>query len=200
MCACDSSKKRESLFSCAQTRDVSCRVSPAAVMIACCLRQLSHSMTQAMQTRQLFASVRHHRRLIGSSSRTAAADAQDEPLQSQQQQAPATEPLILTESCVSRIKTVASDEEFLRIEVSGGGCSGFQYKFSIDSHLDDQEDVVVSRDGARLVVDRTSLELIRGSQIDYREELIRSAFAVVSNPNAEKGCSCGASFALKSPG
>lgn len=104
--------------------------------------------------------------------------------------------LILSDSCVERIRSVVDEKEFIRIEVTGGGCSGFQYNFAVDSELQ-EDDVVVSRDGSRVVVDRTSLDLIRGSVVDYRHELIRNAFVVSKNPNAEKGCSCGASFTLK---
>ena len=102
----------------------------------------------------------------------------------------------MTSRCAERIRSVVSGDEFLRIEVTGGGCSGFQYQFSVDTNLD-EGDIVVQRDGARLVVDPTSLDLIRGSEVDFRDELIRSAFLVSKNPNADKGCSCGASFALK---
>lgn len=110
---------------------------------------------------------------------------------------PTQEPdLILSDSCVDRIRSVVDEREFLRIEVTGGGCSGFQYKFAVDSELQ-EDDVVVDRNGSRVVVDRTSLDLIRGSVIDYRQELIRNAFVVSKNPKAEKGCSCGASFTLK---
>jgi iron-sulfur cluster assembly accessory protein len=94
---------------------------------------------------------------------------------------------------------VADSGEFLRIEVTGGGCSGFQYKFDMDTVLN-EDDIIVSKNGSRVVVDETSLNLIRGAVIDYKEELIRQSFSVSQNPNAEKGCSCGASFTLKTNG
>ena len=105
-------------------------------------------------------------------------------------------PLIITQTCAERIRSVAEPEEFLRIEVEGGGCSGFQYKFHLDKNVQ-PDDKVFERDGSKVVVDETSLELIRGSTVDFREELIRNSFCITSNPQAEKGCSCGSSFALR---
>ncbi|KUF79495.1 Iron-sulfur cluster assembly 2 [Phytophthora nicotianae] len=87
----------------------------------------------------------------------------------------------------------------LRVAVEGGGCSGFQYviEFEKDATPDAEEDVVFEQHGGKVVVDKESLELIRGSTLDYEQELIRSAFAVVNNPNAVSGCGCGTSFDLK---
>lgn len=104
--------------------------------------------------------------------------------------------LQVTDRCADQIRSVADEGEFLRIEVAGGGCSGFQYKFDVDSVLN-EDDIVVAKNGSRVVVDKTSLDLIRGAVIDYKEELIRNSFYVSNNPKAEKGCSCGASFTLK---
>ena len=81
--------------------------------------------------------------------------------------------------------------------MEGGGCSGFQYKFSLDDLPADGDDVIVQRDGMRVVVDPSSLSLIKGSTIDFKQELIRSAFSVVANPNSESACGCGSSFAVK---
>ncbi|KAB0805028.1 hypothetical protein PPYR_01998 [Photinus pyralis] len=105
--------------------------------------------------------------------------------------------LIISDKCIARLNDVAKDtNEFLRVSVEGGGCSGFQYKFELDSHLTD-DDRVFSRDGAKVVIDKTSLEYVKGATVDYTEELIRSSFKIVSNPLAEQGCSCGASFAIR---
>ncbi|NXG22576.1 ISCA2 protein, partial [Grallaria varia] len=110
--------------------------------------------------------------------------------------------VFLSQSCVKRLLEIAEGSEFLRLQVEGGGCSGFQYKFSLDTVInpDDrqgQRDVVVVRCGARVVVDVDSLAFVKGSMVDFSQELIRSSFQVVSNPQAEKGCSCGTSFSVK---
>ncbi|NWZ35809.1 ISCA2 protein, partial [Brachypodius atriceps] len=114
--------------------------------------------------------------------------------------------IFLSESCVKRLLEITEGSEFLRLQVEGGGCSGFQYKFSLDTVInpDDrqgQRGVLVVRlfeqGGARVVVDVDSLAFVKGSMVDFSQELIRSSFQVVSNPQAEKGCSCGTSFSVK---
>ena len=82
----------------------------------------------------------------------------------------------------------------LRLTVSGGGCSGFQYRFSFDETLTD-EDRVFERDGVKLVVDEVSLTLLGGAEVDYVEELVGASFQV-KNPNAKSSCGCGSSFAV----
>ncbi|XP_070577949.1 iron-sulfur cluster insertion protein ErpA-like [Ptychodera flava] len=106
--------------------------------------------------------------------------------------------VLLSERCVKRLREIiSSKDEHLRVFVEGGGCSGFQYKFEIDDSLDEEDDMVIEQDGARVVIDKDSMEYLKGATIDYQEELIRSAFRVMKNPKAEHGCSCGSSFSLK---
>ncbi|KFR08124.1 hypothetical protein Y956_12029, partial [Nipponia nippon] len=114
--------------------------------------------------------------------------------------------VFLSESCVKRLLEITEGSEFLRLQVEGGGCSGFQYKFSLDTVINpddrqEQRGVVVvgvfEQGGARVVVDVDSLAFVKGSMVDFSQELIRSSFQVVSNPQAEKGCSCGTSFSVK---
>ncbi|XP_023684041.2 iron-sulfur cluster assembly 2 homolog, mitochondrial [Paramormyrops kingsleyae] len=102
----------------------------------------------------------------------------------------------LSESCVKRLQEIMDKGEYLRIRVEGGGCSGFQYKFSIDSTRN-EEDRLFEQGGVGIIVDEQSLEFVKGSMVDFSEELIRSSFQVLRNPQAEHGCSCGSSFSVK---
>jgi iron-sulfur cluster insertion protein len=110
----------------------------------------------------------------------------------------APRPVTITANAARRVAALIAQEAKanlkLRLSVSGGGCSGFQYGFSLDdSRLDD--DVMFERDGVTLVVDATSLDLIQGSEIDFVEELVGSSFQV-RNPNATSSCGCGNSFSI----
>ncbi|XP_010974808.1 iron-sulfur cluster assembly 2 homolog, mitochondrial isoform X3 [Camelus dromedarius] len=102
----------------------------------------------------------------------------------------------LTDSCVRRLLEITEGSEFLRLEVEGGGCSGFQYKFSLDTVIN-PDDRVFEQGGARVVVDSDSLAFVKGAQVDFSQELIRSSFQVLNNPQAQQGCSCGSSFSVK---
>ena len=95
---------------------------------------------------------------------------------------------------IARLLQQEEDGAMLRIAVSGGGCSGFQYGFSFDTDRTD-EDKVFERNGARVVIDEISLELLNGAEIDYVEDLSGSTFAI-RNPNASSSCGCGSSFAV----
>ena len=104
--------------------------------------------------------------------------------------------LTLTDSCVRKLNSVAGEGEMLRVTVEGGGCSGFLYRFNLDTVVN-ADDSVFEEGGARVVVDTLSLSLLDGARVDFEEELIRSTFKIVDNPNSEQGCSCGSSFAVK---
>jgi iron-sulfur cluster assembly accessory protein len=112
------------------------------------------------------------------------------------------ESLIVTKSCARRIKQLQESSKngdaCLRVMVEGGGCSGFQYVFQMETLSDKtEEDRVFERDGVAVVVDDTSFELIKGATIDFVQEMIRSSFAVMNNPQSESACGCGSSFAVK---
>ena len=82
----------------------------------------------------------------------------------------------------------------LRVTVSGGGCSGFQYGFDF-AEGENSDDSIFERDGIKVVIDDTSLDYLAGSEIDFVTEMVGSAFQVI-NPNATSGCGCGASFSM----
>jgi iron-sulfur cluster insertion protein len=110
-----------------------------------------------------------------------------------------TEPtlLLLTDKAASRIRDLVAAEGgvgMLRLSVSGGGCSGYQYGFTLDDTLT-PEDRLVERNGAKLVVDEMSLGLLGGAEVDFTEELVGSSFTV-KNPNAASSCGCGKSFSI----
>lgn len=106
--------------------------------------------------------------------------------------------LKISQACVERLTEIAKNKQFLRITVDGGGCSGFQYRFDLDSNLE-EDDEYFEKDGVKIVVDKMSLPFLKGSTVDYHEELIKSAFRIIENPQADTRCSCGASFAIKMP-
>ena len=109
-----------------------------------------------------------------------------------------TEPLItLTENAARRVAWIAERQNkpaVLRLAVDGGGCAGFTYKFELAPGAD-SDDQVAERDGVKLVVDPVSLELVKGSAVDFVEDLGGAAFRV-TNPNAQSGCGCGSSFSV----
>ena len=104
----------------------------------------------------------------------------------------------LTARAVSKVRALVAEEENpalkLRVFITGGGCSGFQYGFSFDEESAD-DDVVVEVDGVTLLVDPMSFQYLVGSEVDYTEGLEGSRF-VVNNPNAATTCGCGASFSI----
>jgi iron-sulfur cluster insertion protein len=104
----------------------------------------------------------------------------------------------VSESAVRRIASLVAQEGdaslMLRLSVSGGGCSGFQYGFSFDNAVQ-ADDRVFERDGVKVVIDDTSLELLAGAEIDFVEDLVGASFQV-KNPNAKSSCGCGSSFSI----
>ena len=103
----------------------------------------------------------------------------------------------LTSSAAARVTAIATKQgkpPILRLAVDGGGCAGFQYKFGLADQIE-SDDAVAERDGVRLVVDSVSLDLVRGSAVDYVESLGGAAFRV-TNPQAASGCGCGTSFSI----
>jgi iron-sulfur cluster insertion protein len=106
--------------------------------------------------------------------------------------------IVVTESAARRIAALRvreqADGAFLRIAVSGGGCSGFQYGFSFDEQKND-DDHVFERDGVVVVVDDVSLDLLSGAEVDFVEDLMGASFQI-RNPNAASSCGCGNSFSI----
>lgn len=110
-----------------------------------------------------------------------------------------TGPIIIEDSCLKRLREILDkpQEEYLRIDVETGGCSGFSYMFDIEKkdNLDPSNDLVIERDSYRIVINRDILPYMKGATIEYKESLIKSSFQV-KNPVAETKCSCGASFSI----
>ena len=105
--------------------------------------------------------------------------------------------LTLSASAARRVAAIAAKQAkpaILRLSVEGGGCSGFQYQFDLVDHVED-DDLKVERDGAAALVDVISLALLKGSEIDYIDELAGAEFRI-RNPNAKYSCGCGVSFSI----
>lgn len=107
-------------------------------------------------------------------------------------------PILVTDSASTKVKELVDEEGNpdlkLRVFITGGGCSGFQYGFSFDESLAD-DDTVVEKDGIKVVVDSMSFQYLAGAEVDYKEGLDGSRF-VISNPNAQTTCGCGSSFSI----
>lgn len=104
----------------------------------------------------------------------------------------------ISESAAKRLHEIFAAEGkpqmMLRVTVSGGGCSGYQYGFDF-AETENDDDAIFEQDGIKVVVDETSLDYLAGSEIDFVTEMVGSAFQV-NNPNATSGCGCGASFSM----
>lgn len=110
-----------------------------------------------------------------------------------------TEPRVaLSLSAAKRVQTLIEMEGkpnlMLRLSVSGGGCSGFQYGITLDDQVND-DDVVTEQHGTKLVVDQTSLDVLAGTEVDFVEDLMGASFQF-RNPNASSTCGCGSSFSV----
>lgn len=105
-------------------------------------------------------------------------------------------PLIFTDSAAKKVKELIEEEGTpdlkLRVFVTGGGCSGFQYGFTFEDSAN-EDDTAVERDGVTLLIDPMSLQYLVGAEIDYQDSLQGSQF-VIRNPNATTTCGCGSSF------
>lgn len=107
-------------------------------------------------------------------------------------------PLIFTESAATKVQSLLIEEGNpelkLRVFVQGGGCSGFQYGFTFDEVVN-EDDTVLDKNGVQLLVDPMSFQYLVGAEIDYKEDLEGAQF-VIRNPNASTTCGCGSSFSV----
>lgn len=108
------------------------------------------------------------------------------------------DPLVFTENAANKVKELIEEEGTpdlkLRVFVSGGGCSGFQYGFTFEEEVN-EDDTQVHKDSVTLLIDPMSLQYLMGAEIDYQDSLQGSQF-VIRNPNAETTCGCGSSFSV----
>lgn len=108
------------------------------------------------------------------------------------------DPISMTDAAAAKLQSLIEEEEndrlMLRVYVTGGGCSGFQYGFTFDEEHQ-EDDTEVLRNGVKLVVDPLSFQYLVGSEVDYKENLEGARFTV-TNPNATSTCGCGASFSI----
>ena len=108
------------------------------------------------------------------------------------------DPILFTDAAANKVKSLITEEENpdlkLRVYITGGGCSGFQYGFTFDEAINDG-DTVIEKNGVIMVIDSMSLQYLVGGVVDYIEGLEGSRF-LVSNPNATSTCGCGSSFSI----
>jgi iron-sulfur cluster assembly accessory protein len=107
------------------------------------------------------------------------------------------EPVTVSARAARRIAEILRSEPqpaMLRVAVTGGGCSGFQYNFALDD-VKGEDDLVLERDGAVVLIDSMSLDFLRGAEIDFVDDLIGASFKI-NNPNAQSSCGCGTSFSV----
>ena len=106
--------------------------------------------------------------------------------------------LVVTDNAANKVRALIEDEGNsdlkLRVFVTGGGCSGFQYGFTFDENVN-EGDTEINKDGITILVDPMSYQYLVGSELDYKEGLMGAQF-VISNPNASTTCGCGSSFSI----
>lgn len=106
--------------------------------------------------------------------------------------------ITITESALAKIADIIAEENDptvkLRTFVQGGGCSGFSYGFTLDQEQN-EDDFVIEKVGATILIDSMSMQYLQGASIDYKEEISGSQFVIV-NPNAQSTCGCGSSFSI----
>jgi len=109
-----------------------------------------------------------------------------------------TDPIIFSDSAAKKVGELITEEGNdnlkLRVYISGGGCSGFQYGFTFDEEVAD-DDTQVANGGVTVLVDSMSIQYLNGAEIDYKEDLSGAQF-VIRNPNAATTCGCGSSFSV----
>jgi iron-sulfur cluster insertion protein len=114
------------------------------------------------------------------------------------QLATSSEALVFTEAAAAQVKKLAEQENnpalMLRVFITGGGCSGFQYGFEFDDKVND-DDIRIEKDGATMVIDAMSMQYMNGAEVGFQQDLTGSQF-VVHNPSATTTCGCGASFSV----
>jgi iron-sulfur cluster insertion protein len=107
-------------------------------------------------------------------------------------------PIVFTESAAIKVAELLAEENNpelkLRVYITGGGCSGFQYGFTFDDQAA-EDDTVIEKNGVTVLVDSMSLQYLRGAEIDYKEDISGARF-VIRNPNAQTTCGCGSSFSV----
>lgn len=107
-------------------------------------------------------------------------------------------PISFTDDAANKVKRLITEEENdnlkLRVFISGGGCSGFQYGFTFDE-LVNEDDTIIEKNGVKLLVDPMSFQYLIGAQIDYQENLKGAQF-IIKNPGAASTCGCGSSFSV----
>mmetsp|Transcript_34140 Transcript_34140/g.55650 ORF Transcript_34140/g.55650 Transcript_34140/m.55650 type:complete len:202 (+) Transcript_34140:14-619(+) len=137
-----------------------------------------------------FATLRSSRYHYSSTARDTPSPPQQEGL-----------PFIITDASVKRLDFLKQKRNetdlLLRIAVSSGGCSGFQYEFELSnmSDIDQDEDLILTQNNAQFVVDKTSLKFIKGAKLDFVEDFIQRSFVIIDNPNIVSECGCNVSFA-----